>query len=114
MEGHRGYRFGDVTRMVIGWLGPHARAVRGKIDWLKFGQALVLAWVAGQTVNFGVVVAALADALTDPQWAVALPAVATAGVYVFEQGRRIYQDGRDARTPAPEQSSDVHQETPAT
>jgi hypothetical protein len=91
---HR-YRFGDATRSLARWLGPRARFVRGRIDWLKFGQALVIAMIAGQTVNFAVVVAALTDSIRDPQWAASLPTIVAAIVYVGEQGRRLFQDGRD-------------------
>jgi hypothetical protein len=113
VDGLQPYRFGDVTRMAVRWLGPHARAVRGKFDWLKFGKALVLAFLAGQTVNFAVVTAALADAARDPQWTSALPAIATAIVYIVEQGRRLFQDGKDAQTLPPrsdtrEQSEEGH------
>jgi hypothetical protein len=103
MEGHQGYRFGDITRMVIHWLGPHARAVRYKLDWLKFGKAVVIALMAGQTINLGVVCAALTDSVKDPQMAVYVPAITTVLVYLVEQGRRLVQ-GTDAHeAPVPEE-----------
>lgn len=101
----RPYRFGDITRMVVRWLGPHARAVGGKLDWLKVGKALVAAWIAGQTVNFGVVGAALLSSINDPEWAAAIPTLVTAIVTVVELGRRLPHDGKDA-APTPEKPDD--------
>jgi hypothetical protein len=89
------YHFGDVTRMVIRWLGPHTRAVRGRIDWLKFGQTLVLAFVVGQTVNLGTVIAALTDSIKDPDLTAALPAIAAGATAVVDLIRRLRHDARD-------------------
>jgi hypothetical protein len=89
------YHFGDVTRMVIRWLGPHARAVRGKVDWLKFGKAIVLAFVVGQTVNLGTIIAALTDSIKDPNLTAAMPAIATGVTAVVDLIRRWRQDARD-------------------
>ena len=98
-DGRKGYQFGDVTRMLVRWLGPHSRAVRGRIDWLKFGQAIVAALVAGQVVDLGVILAMFLDAFRDPEMAAKVSAVVTAIVYLFEQGRRLFQDRTDVKPP---------------
>jgi hypothetical protein len=91
------YHFGDVTRMVMRWLGPHVGAVSGRIDWLKFGKALVLAFIAGQTVDWAVVGGAIVGAIDDTRTAAALPAATAAVVYAIEQVRRVFQDGEDIK-----------------
>jgi hypothetical protein len=90
------YRFGDLTRGLIHWLGPHAQAVRGKIDWLKFGKAVVLALVAGQAVDLAGLVGMLVGAVSDPAVAARVSGVVTVLIFVVEQGRRLLQDGKDA------------------
>lgn len=108
-DGKEGYRFGDLTRGAIRWLGPSVHFVRGKFDWLKVGKALVLAFLAGQTINFAVVAGALTDAVKDPDWAATIPTLATIIVYLVEQGRRHLQDGRDAKqAPPSEKPADGH------
>jgi hypothetical protein len=94
MAPEHGYRFGDLTRGVIRWLGPHARDVYGKINWLKFGKAIVVAMLAGQVVNFGVLGTALGGAIKDPNVAAAAPAAAAGVAAVIELIRRLFQDGR--------------------
>jgi hypothetical protein len=95
-----GYHFGDLTRGLIHWLGPHALAVPGRIDWLKFGKALVVAFLTGQTVGWGVLVASLAGAVSDPQLAAAIPAIATVLAGAIELVRRVAQGHPNPPDPA--------------
>jgi len=93
-----GYQFGDITRAVTRWLGPSTRAIRGKIDWFKFGKALTLAFLATGTLSIGTFFASLINAVTDPNLATAIPAVAGVVIFVIEQIRRILQ-GQPADVP---------------
>jgi hypothetical protein len=85
----RPYRFGDITRMAVTWLGPHARAVKNEFDWLKFGKALVLGVLTTGTLNYVSTICALAGAAKDPDWATGIPAILGVLVYALDQIRRI-------------------------
>lgn len=114
---HAGYRFGDVTRMVVAWLGPNARAVRGKIDWVKFGKALVVGFLTTGTVTFVSTAGAFVGAVRDPDWATGIPALLGVIVFAIEQVRRILQHKPADVPPFPVTSEDPRsaqpQESPA-
>lgn len=116
-DNHTRYRFGDITRMVIAWLGPHARAIRGEVDWVKFGKALVLGFLATGTVTFVSTFVALVGAVRDPDWATGIPAVLGVLVYAVEQVRRILQGEKAEVPPFPtipeDPSRGQRQEVPA-
>jgi hypothetical protein len=88
---HQGYHFGDITRMLVIWFGPAARAVRGQIDWLKFGKALVIGFLATGTMTVATAGGALVGAIHDPRVATMIPAMFGLVMYVIEQARRIMQ-----------------------
>jgi hypothetical protein len=116
-DSHAHYRFGDITRMTVAWLGPHARAIKGEVDWVKFGKALVLGFLATGTVTFVSTFGALVGAIRDPDWATGIPAVLGVLVYAVEQVRRILQGKKADVPPVPvtpeDPSRGQHQEVPA-
>lgn len=86
-----GYHFGDITRGFVRWLGPSARFVRNKVDWLKFAKALVAAFAATGTLNYGTAILAFLGAVNDPDIVAKAPAILGVIVGIVEFIRRFRQ-----------------------